>query len=74
VRAHLAPVRELQPGDVAVFAFENQRHIGIVGDYVFGGLSLIHAYALAPRRVVETRLDEKWLARMRGAFRFPEGA
>jgi cell wall-associated NlpC family hydrolase len=70
----LAPVRELQPGDVAVFAFENQRHIGIVGDYVFGGLSLIHAYALAPRRVVETRLDGKWLARMRGAFRFPEGA
>jgi cell wall-associated NlpC family hydrolase len=68
----LQRVREPQPGDVGVFAFENQRHIGIFGDYVFGGLSLIHAYALAPRRVVETRLDEKWRSRMRGAFRLPE--
>jgi cell wall-associated NlpC family hydrolase len=64
-------VSEAQPGDVMVFAFEHQRHIAIVGDYVHGGLSLIHAY-LPARKVVETRLDDKWLARARGCFRFPE--
>lgn len=74
---HLARVRigDARPGDAMVFAFEHQRHIGIVGDYVFGGLSLIHAY-LPPGKVVgkvvETRLDDKWLARARGCFRFPE--
>jgi cell wall-associated NlpC family hydrolase len=70
---HLGPVSRdrMQPGDLAVFAFDRQRHVAILGDYVFGGLSLIHAYALAPRRVVETRLDDKWRGRMLAAWRFP---
>src|SRR5574337_982975 len=74
-RAHLAPVPlgAIEPGDVLVFAFENQRHMGLVGDYpVRGELSLIHAYALGPRRVVEVRLDPVWMGRALGAFRSEE--
>ena len=73
-RQHLQPVARaaLQPGDVAVFGFDNQRHVGIVGDYPApGALSLIHAYALAPRRVVEVRFDSVWMGRVVGCFRFP---
>lgn len=65
------PLEQLQPGDLVVFAFERQRHIGVIADYVYGGLSLVHAYAPA-RQVVETRLDSVWRARIRGGFRFPE--
>jgi cell wall-associated NlpC family hydrolase len=64
-------LRDMRPGDLAVFGFDNQRHIAILGDYVFGGLSLIHAYAPS-RKVVEMRLDERWRSRLLGAFRFPE--
>jgi cell wall-associated NlpC family hydrolase len=64
--------REVQPGDLMVFAYDRQRHMAVVGDYVHGGLSIIHAYSLAPRRVIETRLDEKWVARMLRAYRFRE--
>jgi len=66
------PKAALEPGDVLIMRFENQRHAGIVGDYPHPGeLSLIHAYA--PRRkVVEARLDSVWLSRVLAAFRFPE--
>lgn len=75
-REHLQPVplAAVEPGDVLVLAFENQRHMAIVGDYPYapGELSLIHAYALAPHKVVEMRLDSVWRARVLGAFRFTE--
>lgn len=72
-REHLDKVMpaDLQPGDIPVFAFANQRHIGIVGDYVHGGLSLIHAHAIN-RKVVEHRLDDTWKRRIVGRFRFKE--
>lgn len=71
-RQHMQSVLpgDLQPGDVPVFAFGVQRHIGIVGDYPGGGLSLIHA-AAANRAVVEHRLDSVWRSRIVGRFRFP---
>lgn len=62
----------IRPGDILVMAFGNQRHMAIVGDYPGGHLSIIHAYAQAPRKVVEMRLDSHWMARVRGCFRFPE--
>lgn len=48
----------LQPGDVIVFAVGSlPQHIGVVGDYLYGGHSIVHANARAdPPRVVETRL------------------
>ena len=52
---------EAQPGDVVLFKFEEYpQHLGFLGDYVFGGLSLIHALATA-RKVVEHRFDDQWM-------------
>jgi cell wall-associated NlpC family hydrolase len=76
-REHLfeIPRAAAQPGDVAVMRFANNRHIGIFGDYVHGGLSLIHAFSQAPRKVVEHRFSDDWLrgygASLMGCFRFP---
>lgn len=35
-----------KPGDVALFSVGDSepQHIGVIGDYVYGGLSLIHAH------------------------------
>ncbi len=68
---HLQKVATPEPGDVLVFRFGHQRHMGIAGDYHLGGLSLIHAY-LPCRQVVEVRLDETWRSRLMAAYRFPE--
>lgn len=76
-REHLLPVtlRFAKPGDVAVMRFGLNRHIGIFGDYLHGGLSLIHAFSKHPRRVIEHRFSEEWLqserAALIGVFRFP---
>lgn len=72
-RTHLQSVaaNATAPGDIAVFAFDRQRHIGIIGDYPAAGeLSLIHAHAVN-RHVVEHRLDAVWQRRIIGRFRFP---
>ena len=72
-RSHLVVVQpaDLAPGDLAVFGFDSQRHIGIIGDYpAAGALSLIHAHAIN-RQVVEHRLDDQWKRRILGRFRFP---
>jgi cell wall-associated NlpC family hydrolase len=48
----------LQPGDVVVFAVGAlPQHIGVIGNYLYGGHSIIHANMRAdPPRVVESRL------------------
>jgi cell wall-associated NlpC family hydrolase len=48
----------LLPGHVIVLrAGKRPQHIGIVGDYVHGGLSLIHSnMSASPSRVTESRL------------------
>lgn len=63
----------MQPGDVAWIRFkEEPQHLGIVGDYHLGGLSLIHAYNSGGlNKVVEHRLDDKWLARIVAVWRYP---
>lgn len=51
-------------GSVVAMRFDKvQRHMGIVGDYPGGGLSLIHAYAVN-REVVEHRINEEWSDRI----------
>ena len=71
-KQHLVQIQpwNMRAGDVAVFAFDKQRHIGIITNHVHGGLGLIHAYAIN-REVVEGRLDEAWRNRIVGSFRFP---
>lgn len=79
-REHLTeiPRAELRPGDVVVLRYPNTNHIGICGDYPPSPahVSIIHATANHPRKVVENRLDDMWLkvagARLAGCFRFPE--
>lgn len=47
---------QMRPGDVVVVRFDaDPQHLGILGDYQHGGLSIIHA-AAQPGRVIETRL------------------
>ncbi|WP_219209444.1 C40 family peptidase [Variovorax boronicumulans] len=81
-REHLLPIAfgAARPGDIAVMAFGSNRHIGIFGDYLYGGLSLIHAFSQRvdgkkPPQVVEHRFSDDWLrshgASLIGTFRFP---
>lgn len=68
--AHMTriPVTALQPGDAACMRIARlPQHIGIVGDYVHGGLSLIHADS-GIGRVVEHQLTGKWLDRIVASY------
>jgi len=70
---HMTRVRRPALGRVAVMRFEGEKlshHLGVFGDYPFGGLSLIHAYAQS-RKVVEHRFDEAWSARVVAVFVLP---
>lgn len=57
VNLHMTPLDvEMAPGHVVVVRFDRDpQHLGILGDYRHGGLSIIHA-AAEPGRVIETRL------------------
>lgn len=65
----------LQVGDVIVIRWaRDPQHMGIVGDYVHGGHSMIHAYSDGSRRggeVIEHHLGPAYLARFVAAFRMP---
>jgi cell wall-associated NlpC family hydrolase len=55
--ADRVPRHEAQPGDIAVFDFGlGPQHVGLIGDYKGGRLSLIHADMIRGR-VVEHRFD-----------------
>lgn len=60
------PMHSLQPGDVVVLKFGDlphvkPQHMGIVGDYKHGGLSLIQALGMpgGGGRVIEWKLHER---------------
>jgi cell wall-associated NlpC family hydrolase len=61
-----------QPGDVVWLKIgASPQHLGILGDYPLGGLSLIHATnGSGLKRVVEHRLDDAWARRVVAAWRF----
>lgn len=71
--AHMQRVHEIELGAVLALATkEEPQHLGIVGDYVHGGWSLIHACNAAhPPRVIETRLMFARNMQLRGIFRMP---
>lgn len=51
------PRHQMCAGHVVVVAYDAAPgHMGIVGDYLNGGLSIIHALGITAKRVVETRL------------------
>ena len=57
---YMTPVAEaaMQPGDAILLITDvDPQHLGILGDYLYGGFSIIHAANDArPPRVIETRL------------------
>ena len=61
---------DMRPGDVLVVAVDKEpQHLGILGDYRHGGLSLIHA--ALHRGVVESRLMFARNMQFCGAFALP---
>lgn len=71
--AHMDPIGqdELKPGDVVSVAMDHQpQHVGIVGDYVSGGLSFIHASNSGRKQVIESRLVFMRRFRFMAAYRF----
>lgn len=50
----------MRPGDIVLMRFRGEpSHVAIVGDYLYGGLSLIHSYAMV-KKCVEHRMDAEW--------------
>lgn len=72
---YMTPVtREaMQPGDAVLLIVDAlPQHLGILGDYRHGGLSIIHAAARAdPPRVIETRLMFSRVQRFVAAYALP---
>lgn len=65
------PKGDTQPGDLALMMFGDEpQHVAILAPYVYGGLSIIHSY-LPARKVVETRLDKDFEARIVAYYRLP---
>lgn len=64
---------DLKPGDIIVFHFPKSnapRHLAIVTDRTTGGFNFIESNG-NQKRVLERRLDEKYLARVTHVFRRP---
>ena len=64
---------EMQPGDAILLITDaHPQHLGILGDYIHGGLSIIHSANNAhPPRVIETRLMFSRAQRFVAAFSLP---
>ena len=63
------PKDEMRPGDVALMRFRGEpSHVGIVTDYPYGGLALIHAFAQV-KKVVDQLIDDEWLGNIVEVFR-----
>lgn len=63
------PAARMQVGDLALIRFTGApNHIVIIADYLYGGFSMVHAYA-PERRVIEQRLDDVWRARIAEIYR-----
>ena len=67
--------QEIGPGDAVVVATDiYPQHLGLLGDYRHGGLSIIHAsnaLSVQPPRVIETRLMFSRNMRFVAGFTFP---
>lgn len=64
------PLSEAKEGDIALIRFDGMTepsHVGIIANYEFGGLSIIHSYSLVA--VTEHRLDKQWSDRIVEVYR-----
>lgn len=64
------PLSAIEPGDVLMMTYRSTepRHFGIVT--CVDPLTMIHAFAAVAQKVTEHRLDDRWRARIVGAYRF----
>lgn len=63
------PVEDIRPGDIPAIDYKGAiRHVGIAGEYVHGGLSLIHTSHFTGC-VTEHRIDDRWMRRIRQVYR-----
>jgi cell wall-associated NlpC family hydrolase len=61
---------QMMPGDVVCVAFDKfPQHVGVLGNYAYGGLSIIHANAKRGK-VIETRLLFSDAMKFVAAFRW----
>jgi cell wall-associated NlpC family hydrolase len=61
-----------QPGDVLLMRFEAEpQHVALLASRPDGTPSLIHAYAPAPHRVIETIYDARWQQRTCCSYALP---
>ena len=71
IREHFGePVSDMRAGDIVLMRWdkdERPAHVGIVADYLYGGLSLIHSYSLVA--VCEHRIDDEWQKRILEVYR-----
>ena len=68
LRTYAIRCRSLEPGAVVRMSILNRaQHVGILGDYPGGDLSLIHVNG-AIGKVCEHRLDNKWRRRIVDAW------
>jgi hypothetical protein len=62
-------VGTMQPADVVLMRFRGEpSHVGIVADYPYDGLALIHSFAQV-KKVVEHRIDSEWASYIIEVFR-----
>lgn len=62
---------DLRVGDVVLMRFTVEpHHVGIIGDYPYGGFSLIHTSGHS-RKVIEHRLAPDQIRRITHVFRKP---
>jgi hypothetical protein len=65
----IVPFEDMQIGDLAlVNVVGSPQHLAVIGDYVHGGFSVIHA--VLGKGVVEQRLDLHWSRRIVKIYRF----
>lgn len=63
---------DMQPGDIVLVSFDKHpQHVGVLGDYRHGGLSIIHASGDSGK-VIETRLMFSGYMKFVAAYAFPE--
>jgi hypothetical protein len=60
------------PGLLAEMTFEQEpQHVALIVPYHAGGLGVLHALSLFPRKVVEHSLDRAWRRRIVRFYRLP---
>lgn len=59
-------------GHVAEIRFNAEpQHMGLIVPYHLGGMALLHAMSLHPRKVAEHRLDDLWARRIVALYELP---